>query len=212
MKRRFYKGLLMGACAFGFLVGCGDDQERQIITTGNSEPNNGGTNSTTPSLQLEECGSDDNPTGVEPPAEDVEVDMMRFELESESIRTVEGQLIDATDIGSPRAIEKAFLVGTGSFLHEGCIVRQSGASYSWEGAACQLEEGTLINVLTVSGESAQFDDALAQATVDSNLRFQGYEVGRLIDVSPGGGFWMDGGDDGAQGQTTLWLTNICTLP
>jgi hypothetical protein len=154
-------------------------------------------------------GDETNPDDISAPAEDFEVDDYRFELASQMRRTVEGIVVstDAAGSGAPSVIRRVILIATGSYLDDGCLIDQNGASFSWEGVACEAESGTLFNVLTLEPE--ELEGISRSARNGMKLRLTGYEIERFNDFSPGGGYFTDGGDNGTSGQVSLWLTQIC---
>ncbi|QDG53174.1 choice-of-anchor D domain-containing protein [Persicimonas caeni] len=147
---------------------------------------------------------------VPPPPEDVQ--NYRLELESTDIVSYGGivQEVDGVNESYATLLRSAILTATGSFTHEGCIVSNNGASFRWEGAACTLEDGsTLINILTING-SDEAARQLGTVSAGDNIRVEGYEVRRIVDLSPGGGYWVDGGG-GDIGQQTMYVTRVCDV-
>jgi hypothetical protein len=153
------------------------------------------------------CDDELNPYSIAAPTEFFEVDDFRFELASDALRSVTGTVVDSTGVDNPGVITRAVLLATGAFLDEGCVTTQNGTSFRWQGVACQAGEGTLFNVMVV--EPVKLAGFSGEITGGKTYRLTGYEIERYNDFSPGGGYWQDGGDDGATGQVSLWLTDIC---
>lgn len=153
------------------------------------------------------------------PLEDVpmpvtEIGQYQLEMGQELEIRAEGALIESDMVGSsstPRIIERALLLGTGGFLHEGCIVGNTGASFSWSGAACQQDGSTLYNALVVPA-SERVTKQLKALPDGINIRVEGYKINRFTDFSPGGGWWEDGGGSPEAGeQISLYTTRICEV-
>lgn len=143
-----------------------------------------------------------------------EIGQYQLEMGQELEIRAEGQLIESDLVGganTPRIIERALLLGTGGFVHEGCIVHNTGASFSWMGAACQMEGSTLYNALVVPA-SERVTTQLKALQDGMTIRVEGYKIGRFTDFSPGGGWWEDGGGNPTAGeQISLYTTRICEV-
>ena len=200
-KRRFIGPLLFALCATGSLAACGEDAlpppaPRNPPAGGggaNDEGGDGDGDGTGPmATTLAACGSEANPAQIPAPAADFEHGSFRFELRSGTLRSIEGTALDATRVRDPNVIDLAVLIGTGAFLENGCIARQQGTSFSWEGVACQASDGELFNTFVVEPDSLA--GMSGRVKVGATLRVSGYEIERFNDFSPGGGYWQDGGD------------------
>lgn len=170
--------------------------------------NNGATsNASSPTSMIATCGAGTNPYAIAPPAAEDQIGDWRFELSGGTIRSIEGTAVSVRGVGTPAVIEQAVLLGTGGFLDPGCALTHNGTSYRWSGVACEDTPGTLFNVFLVPGEAY----TLPEIEKDTRLRLSGYEIDKFKDYSAGGGYWQDGGDQGSQGQVSLWVTQICAL-
>lgn|GEM_PF-5759202 len=157
---------------------------------------------------LPSCGPSRNVFDVPPPSTTLQRDDRRFELRSATeLRSVSSTVLATARNLFPPVIEQAVFLGTGAFLDPGCATQQSGTSFRWSGVACTVGAGTLVNAFLVVPETLTGFTALIAP--GQFVRVSGYEIERFVDFSRGGGFWLDGGDDGTTGQVSLWVTDVC---
>lgn len=159
--------------------------------------------------EIQSCSDNTNPSNISPPATDYQRGKYRFSVETGKIMSFEGDVISIKLISKPGAIDMAIFLGTGGFLHEGCITTHKGTSYQWKGAACQELPGTLFNVFAVEPESLAA--ITTNVKVGETVRVSGYRITKFTDFSPGGGYWTPGGLQEKQGQVALWITDICKV-
>ena len=140
-----------------------------------------------------------------------EVDNYKLELESQSIQQLEGTVIEIDAVNERYAgvLEDAVLIGTGSYLSEGCIATNDGASFQWRGSACQIGSGTLHNVITISADDV-VEAQIGRLEASDTVRFEGYAIERIVDLSPGGGWWSDGSSSGEDvSNSAMFVTRVC---